>query len=189
MSHFTPKPMTSCRSSRKTSSYLVRAKLYPINRTAGFYNCGSKRCEVCKYITETNTFTSTVTGEIFKTNQGFDCNDKCLVFLMTCNKCKKEYTGQTVDHLRSRWNNYKSKSRTFDREEQCMQKHLYKHFESQRHSGFCDNVSVKLIDKTDGVIRDGLHLRKVDGSSSAWEYHLPMQPYGNIYIIPSQIYQ
>ena len=154
MSHFTPKPMTSYRSSRKTSSYLVRAKLYPINRTADFYNCGSKRCEVCKYITETNTFTSTVTGEIFKTNQGFDCNDKCLVFLMTCNKCKKEYTGQTVDQYR-----------------------------------FCDNVSVILIDKTDGVIRDGLHLRKVDGSSSAWEYHLPMQPYGNIYIIPSQIYQ
>ena len=54
---FTPKPMVSYRSSRKISSYLVRAKLYPIERTVGSFRCGSKRCEVCQYITETDTFT------------------------------------------------------------------------------------------------------------------------------------
>ena len=31
-----------------------------------------------------------------------------------------------------------------------MQEHLYKHFESECHSGFRDNVSAILIDKTDG---------------------------------------
>ena len=31
-----------------------------------------------------------------------------------------------------------------------MQEHLYKHFQSERHSGFCEDVSVILIDKTDG---------------------------------------
>ena len=31
-----------------------------------------------------------------------------------------------------------------------MQEHLYKHFESERLSGFRGNVSVTLIDKTDG---------------------------------------
>ena len=41
------------------------------------------------------------------------------------------------------------------------------------------------------VIRDGLHSRNVDGSSSAWEYHLPVRPYGNIhsYSISNEIYQ
>ena len=73
-----------------------------------------------KYITETDTFTSTFTGENFKLNHRFDCNDKCLVYLMTYNKCKKQYTGQTTDHFRSRRNNYKSKSRSFDRGDQCM---------------------------------------------------------------------
>ena len=58
---------------------------------------------------------STVTGETFKVNHRFDCNDKCLVYLMTYNKCKKQYTGQTTDQFRSRWSNYKSKSRSFDR--------------------------------------------------------------------------
>ena len=60
---FTPKPMVSFRSFCKISSRLVRAKLFPIERTVGSFRCGSKRCEVCKYITETDTFTSSVTGE------------------------------------------------------------------------------------------------------------------------------
>ena len=105
---------------------------------------------MCKYITETDTFTSTVTGKTFKINHSFDCNGKCLVYLMTCNKCKKQYTGQTRDQFRSRWNNYKSKSRSFDRIEQCMREHLYKHFESEHHSGFRDDVSVLLVDNNDG---------------------------------------
>ena len=69
---------------------------------------------------------------------------------MTCNKCKKQYTGQTINHFHRRWNNCKSKCRRFDRGEQCMQEHLYKHFESECHSGFRDDVSAILIDKTDG---------------------------------------
>ena len=47
---FTPKPMISFRSARKLSSYLVRAKLYPTERTVGSYNCGGKRYEVCYYL-------------------------------------------------------------------------------------------------------------------------------------------
>ena len=42
------------------------------------------------------------------------------------------------------------KSRSFDSLEQCMQEHLYKHFESESHSGFREDVFVILIDKTDG---------------------------------------
>ena len=105
---------------------------------------------MCKYITETDTLTSTVTGEAFKIDHLFDCNEKCIVYLMTCSKCKKQYTGQTAVQFRSRWNNYKLKSRSFDRGGQCIQKHLYKHFESEHHSSFCNYVSVILIDKTDG---------------------------------------
>ena len=43
---FTPVPMVSHRSSRKLSSYLVRAKLYPIERIVGSKGCGKKCCEV-----------------------------------------------------------------------------------------------------------------------------------------------
>ena len=63
--------------------------LFPIERTRGSFKCRSKRCEVCKYITEADTFTSSVTGETFKINHRLECNDNYLVYLLTCNKCKK----------------------------------------------------------------------------------------------------
>ena len=75
----------------------------------GSFRCGIKHCEVCKYTTETNTFTSSVTGETYKINHRLDCYEKCLVYLLTCNKCKKQYTGQTTDNFRGKWNNYKLK--------------------------------------------------------------------------------
>ena len=83
---FTPKPMISFRSSRKLSSYLVRDKLYPTERTVGSYRCGRKRCEACINVNETSTFASTVTGETYLINHRFDCNERCLVYLLPCNK-------------------------------------------------------------------------------------------------------
>ena len=135
----------------KISSYLVRAKLCPIERTVGSYRSESKRCEVCKYITETDTFTNSVIGATYKIDHRLDCNDKCLVYLLTCNKCKKQYTGQTTDNFRGRWNNYKPKSKSFKRREKCMQEHLYKHFECEGHTEFLDDVSITLIDRTKEV--------------------------------------
>ena len=77
--------------------------------------------EVCKYSTETDTFTSSITGETNKINHRLDCNDECLVYLLTCNKCKKQYTGQTTDNFRGRWNNCKYKSK----EEKSAYKNIY----------------------------------------------------------------
>ena len=99
---FTPKPMTSFRSARKLSNYLVRAKLYPTERTVGSFKCGGKGCEFCINVNETSTFTSTVTGESYIVNHRFDCNERCLVNLLTCNKCKIQYAGETIDQFRSR---------------------------------------------------------------------------------------
>ena len=146
---FTPGPMVSFRSSRKISSYLVRAKLYPVERSVGSFNCKRPRCQICTYLTETDSFTSTVTGETYKINHKFDCMEKCLIYLLTCNKCRKQYVGQTVDTFRYRWNNYRSNSRKHAHGISCMQEHLYEHFCDSEHSGFLNDVSITFIDKTD----------------------------------------
>ena len=65
---FTPGPMVAFRGTRKISSYLVRDKLYPLVRTVGSKKCGKSRCDVCLNVEETDTFTSSVTGETFKIN-------------------------------------------------------------------------------------------------------------------------
>ena len=74
---------------------------------------------------------------------------KNAICLLTCNKCFKQYVGQTVDEFRRRWNNYKSNDRKFQRLEPCMQEHLFSHFSMAGHSRFLSNVSITFIDKTD----------------------------------------
>ena len=99
---FIPKPMVSYQRTHKLSRYLVRAKLYPIQREEGLCKCKCKRCEGCKNILETDTFTCSNDQTTYKINHKFDYKEQCLVYLTACNKCLKQYVRQTVDMLRSR---------------------------------------------------------------------------------------
>ena len=99
---FTPVPMVSYRSSRKLSSHLVRAELYLIDRIVGSKGCGKKPCEVCVNVCETDTFASTVTGETFKINHKLNCDDKCLIYLFTCECSGKQHVGKTTAEFRFR---------------------------------------------------------------------------------------
>ena len=78
---FMPGPMVTFRSRRKLSSYLVRAKLYPLERVTGSCKCHGKRCATCLNFNETSIFTSSVTHETYKINHNFDCNSKYLIHL------------------------------------------------------------------------------------------------------------
>ena len=79
--------MASFRGARTLSSYLVRAKLYPLHRKVGFKKCAKNCCKVCDYVTDTETFTNTVTGESFKINHQLNCDDRCIIYLLTCKQC------------------------------------------------------------------------------------------------------
>ena len=129
----------------------MKAKLYPLHRKIGSQKCSKNRCELSYYVTDTDTFTSTVTGESFKTNHQLNCDDRCIIYFLTWKQCQKQYTGETTTDFRYRWNNYKSNSRKFDRKVPCMQEHFYRHFSSPGHRVFLNYVSVTLIDKIDGL--------------------------------------
>ena len=146
---FQPGPMVSFRSPRNLSSYLVRAKMYPMEKKTGSCKCKGNRCQVCLNVAETETFISTMTHISYKINHSFDCNNKCLIYLLTCKTCLKQYVGSTTDCFRYRSNNYKCNDRKFAREESSLQEHLFEHFNSEEHNGFLCDVSVTLIDKTD----------------------------------------
>ena len=51
--------------------------------------------------------------------------------------------------FRYRRKNHKFNTRKFDKKESCMQEHLYRDFSSPDHTGFLNDVSVTLVDKTD----------------------------------------
>ena len=112
------------------------------------HKCKSKRCQVFNNTTEADSIACNNEQTSFNINHRFDCNERCLICLITCNRCLKQYVGQTANEFRQRWNNYKDKARTFVRGEHCMQRHLYEHFYLPGHSGFLSDVSVTLINKT-----------------------------------------
>ena len=87
---FLPGPMVSFRGARKLRSYLLRAKLYPLHRNVRSKKCAKNRCEVCDYVTDTDSFTSTVTGESFKINHQLKCDNRCIIYLLTYKQCKKQ---------------------------------------------------------------------------------------------------
>ena len=86
----TPPPMVFYCIARNLNSYLVSAKIYPLESKRSSCRCDNSRCAVCNNIGKIDTFTSTVTGESLKKNHHLCCNDKCLIYLLTCKKCKKQ---------------------------------------------------------------------------------------------------
>ena len=82
-----------------------------------------------------------------KINHKFDCNEKSLVYLIACNKCLKQYVGQTVGMFRSQWNSYKNNSRNLIEEKTLCKGTFTNIFSYQVILVFC-KIPVTLIDKT-----------------------------------------
>ena len=133
---FSPRPMLSFRSPRKISSYLVRANLYPLDIVVGSTKYVKKRCDVRVNVSETNTFTSNDTGQTNKINDRLNCDNNCLIYLLSCKCCRKQYFWETNDSFRYRWNNYKDNNRKHSSKESFMQEHLFKHFNCMENNGF-----------------------------------------------------
>ena len=108
---FTPAPFISFRTGYSLCNHLVRSKVYPLVRDKGTFCCGKGRCETCFNIKQTDTFESFVTKKVYKINHSFNCDSKCVIFILSCKVCGMQYVGSTVDHFRLRWNNYRSSQR------------------------------------------------------------------------------
>ena len=132
---FSPGTMVSFQGARKLSSYLVRAKVYPLEYKVGSWGCGKKRCQICLNVTETDSFTSTSTNKTYKINL-FNNSEKFLIYLLTSWVCLKQYVGQTMDEFRNRWNNYKSNDRKYLNRQPCFHEHIFEHFNGDNPSVF-----------------------------------------------------
>ena len=57
---------------------------------------------------ETDSFANNKTKREHKIDHCFNCNEKCLFYLLTCKVCLKQYVGQIVDKFRLKWNNIRA---------------------------------------------------------------------------------
>ena len=147
---FTPAPFLSFRTAGTLRTHLVRAKVYPVEeRLVGSRKCLRNRCQVCKNVVETDIFQSFVDKKVYKINHRFTCSDKCLVYLLSCKVCGRQYTGQTVDEFRYRWNNYKDNNRKSLRRDEHKQADVFVHVQSLDHNSFLEDTEITFIDKTD----------------------------------------
>ena len=101
-------------------------------------------------VSETDVFQLFQTKEQYKTNHQLNCNDKCLIYLLSGKVCGLQYVGSTTNKFRLRWNNYKENSWKVKRGEEHMQPLVFEHFSSNNHNGLLEDCSITRIDKTDG---------------------------------------
>ena len=110
-----PKPPSiAFRNPKTLGDKLVRSKLkLTDDAKRGNFPCGRGICEICNILIPGREFKSMVTGVIYKMNFHFDCNNLCVVYLITCKMCKKRHTGSTVTKFRVCFDQYKSNVKLF----------------------------------------------------------------------------
>ena len=140
----------SFRSARNLKSHLVRSKVYPKERKVGSRKCGKASCRVCDNVQNSDIFKGKHDDKIYKINHWLTCDDKCLIYLLSCSVCGIQYIGQTTGKFRFRWNNYRDNARKALSGLAHVQTHIFQHFQTDSHHGFLEDCQITFIDKTDG---------------------------------------
>ena len=136
---FTPDFMVSFRSARNISSYLVRAMLYPVEKSVGSFNCKSPGCRFVHMLMRWTVLPVRLQEKLTKFIIALPAW-RNLLYLLTCNECRKQDARHTVDTFCYRWNNYRSNSREHMHCISYMQEHLCEHFRDSGHSGFLNVI-------------------------------------------------
>ena len=141
---FPEPPMLAFKQPPNLRSMLVRAK-HPSKSTSkpsrdlhGMHRC-NKPCAICHYVNVTHELKGNQTDTTHKIMGNFNCNTVGVIYLVSCNKCSKQYVGQTFRKFRIRINEH-----VYDIKNQkdtvCAH-----HFNSKGHS--LDNFRVQIIEK------------------------------------------
>ena len=103
--------------------------------------CGKGTCQVSDHIITTNTFTTKACGEIIKIQCGpLNCDSEKVLYLQRCKICDHTpYVGKAKTKFRLRFNNHKSKHRSFRKGKQNLpQKRFHSHYIQDFHRGIDD---------------------------------------------------
>ncbi|XP_053560082.1 uncharacterized protein LOC128650282 [Bombina bombina] len=65
--------------------------------------CGEIKCSVCTYMKSTSSFKSSITNKVYEIKDSLSCLSKNAIYLITCEKCGKQYVGETTQSVRRRF--------------------------------------------------------------------------------------
>ena len=94
---FRHEPLVVFRHAPNLKDSLVRAKLpkLQIESDKGCFRCGKSKCQLCRFMSEGNSFRSNVSGSEFKISNRYTCDSSWVVYLLGCKVCGKQYVGST----------------------------------------------------------------------------------------------
>ena len=134
-------PLVANRRPRNLKDLLVRASSKPPQIDyQGSSQCGRPRCKTCARIKTGTRFSSATTGETFHARVTANCKSKNVVYLIQCNKCSKQYVGETENALHLRMNGHRS-----DYNRKLPDKPVAVHFNSVGRT--FDDLSVMVIEQ------------------------------------------
>ena len=119
----------------------MRAALPKIDNAGGSEPCAKGTYQVCDHIITTNTFTTKTCREVFKIQSGpLNRNSEKVLYLLRWKICDDiPYVGKTKTKFRLRFNNYKSKHRSFQKGIQnAPNKRFHSHYIQDCHTGIDD---------------------------------------------------
>ncbi len=73
----------------------------PVRRPPGTSKC-SGSCVTCELFVEGSSFRSEMTGRCYRFVPPVNCRTASVVYLVSCNRCRKQYVGKTEQTLRQR---------------------------------------------------------------------------------------
>lgn len=120
-----------------------------------FIKCGSRQCKLCDHFLQSNIihgsgidrkYESVVPKNIYVV----DCSTVNCVYMITCNKCSMQYTGETTQRLKDRFGMHRAGMKNPDKENTC--RILYNHFNNNMCKG-C-GYSVQILEVLPGSGRN-----------------------------------
>ena len=144
-----PGPITPTPQANDPNYALFLGYISESGQTGSSRPCGSRRCQACPHITETERFRSTKTGASYPLTYHLTCASKGVIYLITCAHCQYQYVGETSTPFRDRLNHYRHRISTYYLDTTLVEAH----FKQPDHNGMND-LEVTLICRARTVFSD-----------------------------------
>ena len=120
--------------------------------------CHSKKCKCCFNMKNCNQyFTSSVTRRTYKVinhNHQLSCSTKNIIYLITCNKCKLQYVGETLQMLKTRMNQHRSEINTSKKTNTHIHNHFKDNSDKLKHNCNLNDLHIQPIEYLDETLKN-----------------------------------
>ncbi len=102
--------------------------------------CSNKKCKFCPLIDKSGRIKSTFTGREYESKKKVTCRSSNIIYCISCQRCQKQYVGQTGNTLRERFGAHSGAIGRGNLVED-----VSRHFVTNEHKGLSD-MKIHIVD-------------------------------------------